>query len=90
MAVPSGSSVVNADNSQDDITDMFQCNAKFVIVGNMSAETGQTSAARTAAKVLKAASELLDSGGVEAVSTRAVAAAAGVQPPTIYRKFGDK
>jgi AcrR family transcriptional regulator len=27
--------------------------------------------------------------GVEAVSTRAVAAAAGVQPPVIYRQFGD-
>lgn len=29
-------------------------------------------------------------GGVEAVSTRAVAAAAGVQPPVIYREFGGK
>ena len=27
---------------------------------------------------------------MDAVSTRAVAAAAGVQPPTIYRQFGDK
>ncbi|OCB56679.1 hypothetical protein A5722_13615 [Mycobacterium vulneris] len=40
--------------------------------------------------LLRAAAELLDSGGVDAVSTRAVAAAAGVQPPVIYRQFGDK
>ncbi len=34
--------------------------------------------------------ELLESGGPGAVSTRAVAAAAGMQPPAIYRLFGDK
>jgi AcrR family transcriptional regulator len=39
-------------------------------------------------KVLQAAAELLRTGGVQAVSTRAVAAAAGVQPPVIYREFG--
>jgi AcrR family transcriptional regulator len=44
----------------------------------------------TADKVIQAAADLLRSGGVEAVSTRAVAAAAGVQPPIIYRQFGDK
>jgi AcrR family transcriptional regulator len=43
-----------------------------------------------AQNLLKAAAKLLDSGGVDAVSTRAVAAAAGVQPPVIYRQFGDK
>src|ERR1700751_2729852 len=43
-----------------------------------------------AKKVLEAAADLLRSGGVDAVTTRAVAAAAGVQPPTIYRQFGDK
>ena len=32
---------------------------------------------------------LLAEGGRDAVSTRAVTAAAGVQPPTIYRQFGD-
>ena len=36
-----------------------------------------------------AAADLLAEGGREAVSTRAVAAAAGVQAPTIYRQFGD-
>lgn len=38
--------------------------------------------------MLRAAAELLRTGGVQAVSTRAVAAAAGVQPPVIYREFG--
>src|ERR1700761_2720557 len=37
-----------------------------------------------------AAAGLLETGGVDAVSTRAVAAAAGIQPPTLYRQFGDK
>lgn len=40
-------------------------------------------------RILQAAAMLLAEGGREAVSTRAVSAAAGVQPPTIYRQFGD-
>src|ERR1700761_6330028 len=43
-----------------------------------------------AERMLRAAAELLKTGGIDAVSTRAVATAAGVQPPTIYRLFGDK
>jgi AcrR family transcriptional regulator len=43
-----------------------------------------------AERILLAAAGLLRSGGIDAVSTRAVSAAAGVQPPTIYRQFGDK
>ena len=39
--------------------------------------------------ILRAAAALLAHGGREAVSTRAVSVAAGVQPPTIYRQFGD-
>jgi len=42
------------------------------------------------ARIIAAALELLEQGGQDAVSTRAVSAAAGVQPPTIYRFFGDK
>jgi AcrR family transcriptional regulator len=38
---------------------------------------------------LRAATKLLATGGRTAVTTRAVSAAAGVQPPTIYRHFGD-
>jgi AcrR family transcriptional regulator len=41
------------------------------------------------ARIVRAAIELLASGGRSAVTTRAVSAAAGVQPPTIYRHFGD-
>lgn len=59
-----------------------------VIVGNMVDE--EKAAATTSEKMLDAATELLRTGGVEALSTRAVAAAAGVQAPTIYRQFGNK
>ncbi len=41
-------------------------------------------------RILSAASRLIAEGGREAATTRAVATAAGVQPPTIYRLFGDK
>jgi AcrR family transcriptional regulator len=41
------------------------------------------------ARILRAATELLEKGGRNAVTTRAVSAAAGVQAPTIYRHFGD-
>ena len=44
----------------------------------------------TRERIIDAALALLAEGGEEAVSTRAVSAAAGVQPPTIYRFFGDK
>lgn len=40
-------------------------------------------------KIVRAATDLLTHGGREAVSTRAVAAAAGVRAPTIYRHFED-
>ncbi|MFF9623999.1 TetR/AcrR family transcriptional regulator [Streptomyces griseosporeus] len=41
-------------------------------------------------RIVEAAVELLENGGPDAVSTRAVAASAGMQPPAIYRLFGDK
>jgi AcrR family transcriptional regulator len=41
-------------------------------------------------RIVTAALGLLVEGGPDAVSTRAVSAAAGVQAPTIYRLFGDK
>jgi AcrR family transcriptional regulator len=44
----------------------------------------------TRERIIEAAAQLLATGGREAVSTRAVSAAAGVQAPTIYRIFGDK
>ncbi|MEU1501046.1 TetR/AcrR family transcriptional regulator [Streptomyces sp. NPDC005732] len=50
----------------------------------------QERAVRTQQRVLRAAAELLSSQGRAGISTRAVSAAAGVQPPTLYRLFGDK
>ncbi len=44
----------------------------------------------TRARIVAAAIDLLHRGGRDAVTTRAVADAAGVQAPTIYRLFGDK
>ena len=41
-------------------------------------------------RIIVAAAELIASGGRDAATTRAVATAAGVQAPTIYRLFGDK
>ena len=41
-------------------------------------------------RVIETATDLLAHGGRDAVTTRAVAAAAGVQAPAIYRLFGDK
>jgi AcrR family transcriptional regulator len=43
----------------------------------------------TRERIVSAAAALLAEGGREAVSTRAVSAAAGVQAPAIYRQFGD-
>lgn len=40
--------------------------------------------------IVTTAARLLSEGGRDAISTRAVSAAAGVQAPTIYRLFGDK
>lgn len=40
-------------------------------------------------RIVRATYRLLADGGLGAVSTRAVTAAAGVQVPTIYRQFGD-
>lgn len=43
----------------------------------------------TKEKIVHCAAELLAQGGRDAVSTRTVAAAAGVQAPTLYRHFSD-
>ncbi len=53
--------------------------------GEVAMGTGE----ETRARIVRAAAALLAAGGRDAASTRAVAAAAGVQPPTIYRLFGD-
>jgi len=53
--------------------------------------TGRSAAADiTRERIVAAAAGLLAEGGRDAVSTRGVSAAAGVQAPAIYRLFGDK
>jgi AcrR family transcriptional regulator len=52
-------------------------------VGDFAAEGGPRE------RILATTAELLATGGRQAVSTRAVGAAAGVQAPTIYRLFTD-
>ncbi|MEV4053059.1 TetR/AcrR family transcriptional regulator [Amycolatopsis sp. NPDC049688] len=47
-------------------------------------------AADTRERILQAAAALLAAEGRDGLSTRAVSAAAGVQPPALYRLFGDK
>jgi AcrR family transcriptional regulator len=54
----------------------------------MSHTTGKRSTTRSA--IIDAAASLLREHGPTAVTTRRVAEAAGVQPPAIYRLFGDK
>jgi AcrR family transcriptional regulator len=50
----------------------------------------ESSRDRTRAQLVEVAANLLASQGPDAVTTRSVALAAGVQAPTIYRLFGDK
>lgn len=45
--------------------------------------------ASTRERIVRSAAALLAAGGRDAVSTRSVSAAAGVQSPAIYRHFGD-
>ena len=45
---------------------------------------------QTVARLLDAAEALIDEGGVEAVTTRAVADRAGVTYPSLYRFFADR
>lgn len=55
-------------------------------IDHLSGAAAQT----TSTMIVEVAARLLQDGGAGAVTTRGVAAAAGVQPPTIYRLFGDK
>ena len=61
-------------------------------MGNVQTVTSDltATAAGNRDRIVAAATRLLTEGGREAVSTRAVAAAAGLQAPVIYRLFGDK
>ncbi|MFJ2261668.1 TetR/AcrR family transcriptional regulator [Streptomyces sp. NPDC087844] len=54
------------------------------------ARAGDGAVVETRQRVIEAAADLLAREGRDAVTTRAVAVAAGLQPPAIYRLFGDK
>jgi len=56
----------------------------------MQRQTVQAPRDRVRARLVEVAAELLATLGPGAVTTRSVAAAAGVQAPVIYRLFGDK
>ncbi|MFC4508313.1 MULTISPECIES: TetR/AcrR family transcriptional regulator [Streptomyces] len=56
----------------------------------MTEVTGDQSAATLHRKIVLAAADVLEKEGLDALSTRLVAARAGVFPPTIFRLFGDK
>ena len=56
----------------------------------MDAQKLASSRDRARAQLVEVAAQLLASDGPDAVTTRSVALAAGVQAPTIYRLFGDK
>jgi AcrR family transcriptional regulator len=47
-------------------------------------------AARNRKRILEVAAALIEEHGIEHVSMQAVAAAAGVGPGTLYRRFGDR
>lgn len=53
-------------------------------------ETATSDRIEQSERILRAAADLLREQGPAAISTRAVATAAGVQTPTLYRLFGDK
>src|SRR4051794_23372113 len=59
-------------------------------VPGSSGSSGSPGREQTRQRVIDAAIDLLTRGGRDAVTTRAVADAAGLQPPAIYRLFGDK
>jgi AcrR family transcriptional regulator len=65
------------------------CQASVIIV-NMNGPNPVSSRERTRAQLVEVAAHVLATEGPEAVTTRSVALAAGVQAPTIYRLFGDK
>lgn len=58
--------------------------------GAMSERVDDTEMRDARSRILEAAAKLILEGGVAALTTRAVATAALVQAPTIYRLFGDK
>jgi AcrR family transcriptional regulator len=69
---------------------LAECDSGFDVGPPRMTIANESPMSSTAQRILQAAADLLRSGGPQAVSTRLVAAAAGVQPPDLYRLFGDK
>jgi AcrR family transcriptional regulator len=63
---------------------------RSVIIDTMPPTTNAAPRDLARTRLVQVAAELLSAGGTEAVTTRSVALAAGVQAPMIYRLFGDK
>jgi len=61
-----------------------------VIIDNVNGRNPLSSRDQTRRQLVEVAARLLATEGPDAVTTRSVALAAGVQAPTIYRLFGDK
>jgi AcrR family transcriptional regulator len=59
-------------------------------MGSVNEPTPRSPRDVTRARLIEVAAELLATEGPDAVTTRSVALAAGVQAPSIYRLFGDK
>jgi AcrR family transcriptional regulator len=68
----------------------MRCLQISVIIDNVHELNPVSARDRTRAQLVEVAAELLATSGPDAVTTRSVALAAGVQAPTIYRLFGDK
>ena len=62
----------------------------MLTIGMTEAINSDDEAPESRARILDAASKLIASGGIGALTTRAVAAAASMHAPAVYRLFGDK
>jgi AcrR family transcriptional regulator len=72
------------------LSEETSCSQISVIIDNVNGPDPVSSRDRTRAQLVEVAAHLLATDGPDAVTTRSVALAAGVQAPTIYRLFGDK
>lgn len=63
---------------------------RYAVTMNEPVADGAAHVEDVRARIVAAAAGLIASGGRDAATTRAVAMAAAVQAPTIYRLFGDK
>jgi AcrR family transcriptional regulator len=72
------------------LSKIITCSQISVIIDNVNGPNPVSSRDRTRAQLVEVAARLLAAEGPDAVTTRSVALAAGVQAPTIYRLFGDK